>query len=166
MGSNLSRWSRKRRKKSKKVAILIGIDPGEHTGFAVWDTRLGEFRQVCTLSLWEALEEVKRWWFACTMAPVSVSFAVIFEDARQRTWFAPERNNSEYRGKLMGAGAAKRDAKIWEEFLEEHHIDYWALKPAAGRTKWNADYWAQVTGWKGRTSEHARDAALLVFGRK
>ena len=148
------------------MAILIGIDPGEHTGMAVWDTHLGEFRQVCTLPLWEAMEEVKRWSYSCDLAPAPVRFAVIFEDARQRTWFAPERNQSEYRGKLMGAGAAKRDARIWEEFLEGMHIPYQAIRPAPGRTKWNADYWAKVTGWKGRTSEHARDAALLVFGRK
>lgn len=148
------------------MAILVGIDPGEHTGFAVWDTHLGEFLQVCTLPLWKALEEVKRWAYVCEMSVEPVHFLVIFEDARQRTWFAPERNNSEYRGKLMGAGAAKRDAKIWEEFLDGKKIKYRAIKPAAGRTKWNAEYWAQVTGWKGRTSEHARDAALLVFGRK
>ena len=97
--------------------------------------------------------------------PVQVDLLVVFEDARQRTWFAPERNRSEYRGKLMGAGAAKRDSKIWEEFLEGQHIPFRAQGPRPGGTKWNKEYWYQVTGWKGRTSEHARDAALLVMGR-
>ena len=147
------------------MAILIGIDPGEHTGFAVWDTTTRTFLQVQTLMLHQAMDEVKRWNYARLLAEKAIPFAVIFEDARQRTWFAPERNNAEYRGKLMGAGAAKRDARIWEEFLEARHIPYHALKPAPGRTKWNADYWAHITGWQGRTSEHARDAALLVFGR-
>ena len=79
--------------------------------------------------------------------------------------FAPERNASEYRGKLMGAGAAKRDAKIWEEFLADNGINYEAHKPQAGTTKWSADYFTRITGYTGRTSEHARDAALLVFQR-
>ena len=148
------------------MAILIGIDPGENTGFAVYDTFTGTFLQVQTLRLHQAMDEVKRWYYACLMAETPVPFAVVFEDARQRTWFAPERNNAEYRGKLMGAGAAKRDARIWEEFLDAHNIPYQSIKPAAGRTKWNATYWAHITGWTGRTSEHARDAALLVFGRR
>jgi hypothetical protein len=37
-------------------------------------------------------------------------------------------------------------------------------KPQAHGTKWAADYFARVTGFKGRTSEHSRDAALLVYG--
>ena len=148
------------------MAILIGIDPGEHTGFAVWDTTTHTFLQVQTLMLHQAMDEVRRWNYACLLAEKAIPFAVIFEDARQRTWFAPERNNAEYRGKLMGAGAAKRDARIWEEYLTDNRIAFQAVKPQPGLTKWDADYFAKVTGWTGRTSDHARDAALLVFGRK
>lgn len=148
------------------MAIWIGLDPGDNTGFAVWDGTAREFLAVATMPLWRAMEEVKRWQYACLLAPVPVSLYVIFEDARQRKWFPQERNQSEYRGKLMGAGAAKRDAKIWEEFLNAMHIPFSAVKPAAGQTKWDPDYWARITGWQGRTSEHSRDAALLVFQRK
>lgn len=145
--------------------IYIGIDPGDNTGFAVWDSASRSFREVATLPLHRALQEVKRWKYACMMAPKFTPFKVVFEDARQRKWFAPERNVSEYRGKLMGAGAAKRDAKIWEEFLADNGINYEAHKPQAGTTKWSADYFTRITGYTGRTSEHARDAALLVFQR-
>ena len=145
------------------MSILIGIDPGENTGFAVWDTASRTFREVRTLRLHEALDEVKRWYYSCQMQ--HVPFRVVFEDARQRTWFAPERNASEYRGKLMGAGAAKRDSKIWEEFLQARHIPFTMQRPRAGQTKWDAAYWARITGYTGRTSKHARDASLLVFGR-
>ena len=147
------------------MAILIGIDPGEHTGFAVWDTITRSFRVVATLPLWKALDEVRRWNTAALMAPGALGIRVYFEDARLRTWFQKETSSSEYRGKLMGAGAAKRDAKIWEEFLTDNRIAYTAIKPAAGQTKWRPEYWSKVTGWTGRTSEHARDAALLVFNR-
>lgn len=146
------------------MGIYIGIDPGENTGMAVWDSHSRKFLEVATLPLWKALEEVKRWHYACLLAPVKVDFLVVFEDARQRTWFKPEVSRSEYRGKLMGAGAAKRDSKIWEEFLEAQHIAFRARAPHAGGTKWDKEYWYQVTKWKGRTSEHARDAALLVMG--
>ena len=145
------------------MAIFIGIDPGESTGMAIWDSKAHHLVRVETLQLWEAMEAVLALQAECK--EVNRPLRVIFEDARQRKWFQKESSNSEYRGKLMGAGAAKRDAKIWEEFLTAKGILFEAVKPAPGRTKWNAEYWSLVTGWKGRTSEHARDAALLVFGK-
>ncbi len=148
------------------MAVYIGIDGGTHTGLAVWDSEAQEFLQIATLPLHRALEEVSRWKYACDMAPRLTRLLVVVEDPRQRKWFRPERNNSEYRGRLMGAGAAKRDAKIWEEFLQDKGILYEMRKPQAGTTKWDAKFWEQVIGWKGKTSEHSRDAALLVYGRK
>ena len=77
------------------MAIYIGIDPGEHTGIAVWDTGLKKFLLIQTMPLHRALDEVRKW-------HASQGATVIFEDARQRQWFQKERNVSEYRGKLMG----------------------------------------------------------------
>lgn len=141
--------------------IYIGIDPGDNTGFAAWDSRAASFVEVETYSLHKALDRVKKlaW-------ETHGGVHVVFEDARLRKWFAPEHSPSEYRGKLMGAGAAKRDAKIWEEFLTDYGIPFTAHKPQAGGTKWNKEYWQKVTGWTGRSSEHSRDAALLVYGMK
>jgi hypothetical protein len=39
------------------------------------------------------------------------------------------------------------------------------LPPAKGATKLDPDFFKALTGWKKRTSEHARDAAMIVFGR-
>ena len=148
------------------MAIYIGIDPGEDTGFAVWDSLTKSFLVVATLPIWRAMEEVNRWNYACLLAEVLVAFRVIFEDARKRTWFKPETSESEYRGKLMGAGAAKRDSKIWEEFLTDHGIPFTAHKPQPGGTKWKAEAFTRATGYTGRTNEHNRDAALLVYGMR
>ena len=140
--------------------IWIGIDCGEHTGLAVWDSDAGKFLRVETRPLYRALEIVRD-----IHRNEGRYVRVVFEDARQRKYLPRERNAAEYRGKLMGAGAVKRDARIWEEFLTDYHIPFDAVPPRAGLTKWNADYFAAVTGWTARTSEHARDAALLVYQR-
>ena len=140
----------------------IGIDPGEKTGVAI--VRDGVLAECHTLPLHRALDLVKKEYCAALVGATQPRFLVVYEDARLRKWFPQERNNSEYRGRLMGAGAAKRDAKIWEEYLSDLAIPFERRKPEAGRTKWSEDYWKRITGYTGRTSNHARDAALLVFG--
>lgn len=139
--------------------LYIGIDCGSHTGFAVWDSVAVDFVEISTYRLWKALEVARK--YASDYPEVTI----VFEDARQRKWLPRETSESDYRGRLMGAGSVKRDAAIWEEFCKDNRIPYEALPPQRGLTKWHAAYWASVTGWKGRTSNHARDAALLVMGR-
>ena len=138
----------------------IGIDPGVKTGFAVWDKREGRLLRVDTLTIVDALKAVLDYRGGAGEDPV-----VVFEDARQRMWLPRERNVSEYRGKLMGAGSVKRDCEIWETFCLRERITFHALPPTKGLTKWSPEAFAGLTGWTKRTSNHARDAAILVFGR-
>lgn len=138
--------------------LYVGIDCGEHTGFAVWDSTQMKFIRVDTLHLSQALIEVYD-------LRKDHLLHVVFEDARQRKWIPRERNESQYRGRLMGAGSVKRDATVWQEFCEDNGIPYTARAPQKGMTKWSPQSFAAVTGWTARTSEHARDAALLVYGR-
>lgn len=146
------------------MAIFIGIDPGVHTGFAVWDTNRRDFTMVATFNIVVAMENTRREWERASIQDCR-DMVVVMEDARQRQWLPRERNLSEYRGKLMGAGSIRRDCEIWEEFCTHLGIRLVKIPPRKGLTKWTADYFARVTGWKGRTSNHARDAALLVFNK-
>ena len=136
--------------------ICIGIDPGTHTGVAVWDTREGKFLSLETLPIHRAISKVG---FIAEIHKGDVR--VVFEDARQRTWFGHGDTNA----KLQGAGSVKRDCSIWEDFCKDYEIPYWAKPPVKGATKVSAEYFKTISGYKGRTSEHARDAAMLVIGR-
>jgi len=139
--------------------IWFGVDPGVNTGLAMWKDN--ELKVVETVNIIQAMSRVLAAWEAS-----EDDVTVVFEDARQRQWLPRERNASEYRGKLMGAGSVKRDCEIWEEFCNVYGIKYVAQPPRAGATKWTADTFRRITGYTGRTSNHARDAALLVYGMK
>ena len=137
--------------------ICIGIDPGTHTGVAVWDTKEGRFLSLETLPIHQALIKVMMW-----RDRIGHDLQVVFEDARQRTWFGRDKNTN---AKLQGAGSIKRDCSIWEDFCKDYQIPFLAVPPVKGGTKLSEAYFKTISGWKGRTSNHARDAAMLVIGR-
>ena len=136
--------------------ILIGIDTGVHTGFAVWHSDTKYLAEVGTLTITQAMERVKM--IADIRGKESVRLFI--EDARQRKWFG-----SAGREKLQGAGSVKRDSRIWEDWCREQGLQYRMVAPKNNRTKLSAAQFKTITKWQGRTSEHSRDAALLVFGR-
>ena len=138
----------------------IGIDCGKHTGLAVWDTERQSFACINTMPIHKALL------FVYEFQTLRYKTHVYIEDARQRKWLPKDATSSEYRGHLMGAGSVKRDAVIWQDALTDWGIPFEMVPPRPGATKWDAATFARITGYKGRTSNHARDAALLVFGRK
>lgn len=85
---------------------------------------------------------------------------LFIEDARKRKWYGKTG-----RERLKGAGSICRDCTIWEDFCREQGLEYRMMAPSAGCTKLGASQFKALTKWQGRTSNHARDAAMLVFGR-
>jgi hypothetical protein len=139
--------------------LEIGLDPGVKTGYAEWDDATGQLIEVETLKVHQAMQRISDHFAAGRIT------RVVFEDARQRRWFGGrDRNQAKYgAGVREGAGSIKRDCTILEDFLTDLGVTFSARPPAAGATKWDSAYFARVTGWKGRTSTHSRDAALLVY---
>ena len=136
--------------------ICIGIDTGVHTGFAVWHSDTKYLAEVSTLTITQAMERVKM------IADIrgKDNIRLFIEDARQRKWFG-----NAGRERLQGAGSVKRDSRIWEDWCREQGLQYRMVAPKNNRTKLTASQFKLLTKWTGATSEHARDAALLVFGR-
>ena len=139
------------------MKILIGIDTGVHTGFAVaFDHGAGgELQRVESLSITQAMQCVLEYEDEHDLKDITL----YIEDARLRTWFTGGRE------KAQGVGSVKRDAQIWEDWCKEQDINYKMIHPAANATKTKADVFKKRTGWIERTNEHARDAAMLVFKR-
>ena len=141
------------------MALLVGIDPGVHTGLAMWDTERRHFVELTTVTFVEAMMKVLDW------AEAGWDIRIVIEDARRRKWIPQERSLSQFKGRAMGAGSVKRDCQIWEDFALFNDFPIDLVPPRKGLTKRTAESFAAVTGWKGRTSNHARDAAMLVWGK-
>lgn len=134
----------------------IGIDCGKHTGVAVWNCKERRFELIKTMLIHQALRYVSDFKDA---GKGKYSIMVKVEDARQRKMFG--NSGSE---KWQGAGSVKRDSTIWEDFLLDLKIPHQMSAPRNSITKLDEDRFKLITKWKGRSSEHSRDAAMLVFG--
>ena len=133
-----------------KTDYYIGIDIGTRTGVAIWEVHSKTFHEISTMAIHKAIELVK--WFS-----ERYTIQVRVEDARQ------VRYNTDP-VKKQGAGSIKRDATIWEDFLTDYKIPHMMVRPNKALTKWSAEEFNRQTGFKGKTSNHGRDAALLVWG--
>jgi hypothetical protein len=132
--------------------LMIGIDPGVTTGVAAWDGQA--LQSVTSMSICAAMTHVQ------VLHQAGRLHSVTFEDARLRTWYG-----SKGREALQGAGSIKRDCQIWAEWLGMLGCPYKSISPQAKGAKVDAAAFARLTGWTARTNNHARDAAMLVFGR-
>ena len=141
--------------------IYVGIDTGSHTGYAVWNREEKALSEVTAVKIHQAMDRIKE---LAEIYPKREIFVRV-EDPRQRTWFGTERmTREEERKKLQGVGSVKRDASIWEDFLEDFGVKYEMVAPKRSITKLTQDAFKRYTGWQNRTNEHSRDAAMLVFG--
>ena len=135
----------------KNYKYYIGIDSGKNTGFAIWNKAEKRLEIVETILIHQAMDKVQG--FDKNEVLVRV------EDARQRKWFG-----SNASAKQQGAGSIKRDAVIWEDFLKDKGYDFEMVAPKNNKTKLSSEQFAKMTKWDKRTSEHGRDAAMLVYG--
>lgn len=126
--------------------LLIGIDPGTHTGLAaVLD---GKLIACETVKIHKAMDTVD--WYGLNHPEVMI----IVEDARKRSG-RPEA--------AQGAGSVKRDCKIWEDFLTDLKMSFKMVPPVRNGTRFRDQIFkASFPYWKARTSEHSRAAANLL----
>ena len=141
----------------KPPTYCIGIDCGVSTGICIWDRSRKAIEKLRTVKIHVAMEEVRR-------LAITDDLFVRVEDARQRKWVPRYESESRERGRREGAGSVKRDAKIWEDFLTDLGVPFEMVAPKNNKTKVTAAYFKKLTGYMETCSQHARDAALLVYG--
>jgi hypothetical protein len=133
------------------MSLVVGIDPGTHTGFAIWSETERRLTDVCSLNCIQAMVRCE------IMHRAGSLKRIVMEDARLSSRRDPNRNRAQ------GAGSVKRDCSLWNEWCDLHQVPLLSIRAVAGMTKWDADTFKRITGWQGRTNSHGRDAAVLVF---
>ena len=142
---------------------FIGLDPGTETGLAVWDAQGQVFaRSLLTTTFWDAYDLV------CTYDPSTV--LVILEDPSKNpptfSHSIPQSENAYRKRERLSrnVGSNMREALLLAEGLERQGYRVRRVRPRS--SKLSAEAFRRLTRYQGRTSEHARDAAMLVFGLK
>ena len=134
--------------------ILIGIDTGVKTGFAhSIDGVLQDISTETILSAQERVLDIRN-----EAAQSDVKLIVCIEDVRKRSWV----DRSIGRERMQGVGSVKRDCGIWQEFCERNGMPHIFVAPKAIQTKLSEKDFNMITKWPYKTSEHARDAAMMI----
>lgn len=140
----------------KKPRFAIGIDVGIVNGFSVWDRDYKNLECVISCKLFELFIELQKW-----HTYDSEDIEVFIENPN--TWKPFGKSNSAV---LQGAGAVKQTYKHIIEFLEFKKIPYTPTSIQGNLKKLNRATFEKYTKWAEPTNEHARDSAMIVFGRK
>jgi hypothetical protein len=142
---------------------IIGIDCGVKTGICIYHKPT---KTICKLSSGTLIEVMfslmypSVWWDRIIAGQVFMRI----EDARQRKWIPKQKTETAERGRREGAGYVKAHCAIWEDFCKRVGIPYELVPPKNNKTKVDAEYFRMLTGYKEKTNNHSRDAAMLVIG--
>ncbi|MFA7302031.1 MAG: hypothetical protein WC069_06995 [Candidatus Shapirobacteria bacterium] len=128
---------------------IIGIDPGAATGFALVENR--KIMQLQTLSFWEVIDRINIY--------ENVAYAIELPKTRH-VWHREANSKSALLKTGMNVGSCIREAELIIEYLKRNGKEYKVVIPQG---KLKADQFERVTGWKGKSNQHVRDAAMLAL---
>lgn len=134
--------------------VIIGVDPSlNNCGVAIYNLDKKQY-EVKTMSLADFIYLL---FYPRIVVPAETSVFFIVEDARKRNWFG---KNSKQ--KLQGAGSIKGTCKTIEDLLKLIKYRYEMVSPLRGGTKLSKELIHEITGYNGKSSEHSRDAIMIV----
>lgn len=134
---------------------LIGIDPDtDKSGVAVSEN--GKITELHNLGFWDLIRFLS----------ARKHYKVFIEAG----WLNPSASHryaeNKWVASKMGSkvGANWQTGKLISEFCRVTKIDFVEIRPTA--RKMSQESFKNYTGWKLRTNQETRDAAMLIFGRK
>ncbi|GIV82725.1 MAG: hypothetical protein KatS3mg051_2079 [Anaerolineae bacterium] len=146
-----------------EAPIHIGVDPGlQHTGLALWDgERLYGLR---TTEAGRVLAYILR-----EHPPETCVVHVEDPGLNRRLWYDNKGTGRQSGRRALhvarSVGRNEGAARVIIQTLQQMGYTVHRRRPTrGGGTKLPADAFARLTEYEDRCSQHARDAAMLVFG--
>lgn len=143
--------------------IHIGLDPGQSTGVAIWDSSKKEFLTIRTCDFWDAISVL----MDAKDRHIDLMVTLENPDANKpvfRGKFAAHVDNNRKMDKIaQNIGSNKRDGQLLAEFCANAEIPVVLVTPTKG--KYTRETFEKLTKYTKPTSQHGRDAAMLVWGK-
>ncbi len=132
--------------------ILLGIDPGQHTGLAIFDGgRLAELRTITPVEIDRAITSI-------------MPGRVIFEDSRLQSHLWTTSTAKATLAKIArNVGEVDALCKLIVAVCESLNIPAHSVSPLGKGSKMAADQFQRITGWDGPSNQHCRDAAMVAW---
>lgn len=167
----------------QRIRYWIGIDPGEHTGIAVWDNQTKTFDDVALMTFWEADEYIEGifaiGYKGCYEGKYECVFVLEVPQLNTKALYAAHDGVKEARKReriSRNVGANHNDAKRLAQKIERLGLLLIQVRPTPkGRRminpktnkpyegKWHPEEVRVLTGYDGPPgNEHTRDAQMLA----
>ena len=145
------------------LRFLVGIDPGQETGIAVWDEQHRWWTMIETYNF----HELMKW--AETVSPETRGqMVVVVESAKQLPIYHNKHGQAGKGIKLARSiGENNRECELVIGELKRKGFNVFVFVPASNwqnkNAKWSAADLARQTGYTDRTNEHERDALRFAW---
>lgn len=154
---------------TRKITTCIGIDPGaqvgKNTGIAVWSRKVRTFTDLRTVSWWTAYDIIRGF------DPETTLVVVEDPNLNRAIWMRLPETDEFFRRNLKTAehvGRNKQAARLLIQRLRDLGFEVETVKPEGRKgtkRKKSGPEFKRLTKYKGSTSEHSRDAGMLVYDR-
>ena len=166
------------------IRLIAGIDPGDKTtGIAIWDESKAGFIKLMTKTFWETIgfmNEIKEGRELNSKNMVKGVTLIIENPSLNKPVF-PMKSETENFKKAVGSRNYELHEKTLRMFsrraqnigmnkkLSVFMIDiakmkgFKVIEMRPSKSKLNSEDFNRKTGWRGKSSQHSRDAARLIF---
>lgn len=169
---------------SQNNPLIVGIDPGDqNTGIAIWDNKDLKFIQLMTKTFWETIgwmnefkegKEITQKGMVKNVTmfienpslnkpvfPIPSETGMFDLALRNRDKETLKRAIGMFGRRAQNIGMNKKLSQIMIDIAQMKGYQVKEIRPQ--KKKLNSEEFNKKTGWQGRSSQHARDAARLVF---
>lgn len=144
-----------------KDRYSIGIDPGANTGYAVYDRQEKKLIAVETLDFWRVINKLYNYQDDFVYRVVVELPQTKKGKTNKHVWHKEAQDRGAIERTGVNVGASLREAELIIKWCQNNGYNVLATNPQG---KVDKDVFKKMTGWEGRTSPHARDAGMLVWG--